>query len=70
MSSQDQQQQQQTAQPQTSTASSSNAETTSTVTPSIQQNVVSDDSLLCQWEKCSERCPTPESLFVRLVVFP
>ncbi|KAF7930219.1 hypothetical protein BELL_0040g00050 [Botrytis elliptica] len=65
MSSQDQQQQQQqqTAQPQTSTASSSNAEATSTVTPSIQQNVVSDDSLLCQWEKCSERCPTPESLF-------
>nr|QEV83821.1 putative zinc finger protein Pac1 [Sclerotinia ginseng] len=64
MSSQDQQQQQQQpAQTQTSTASSSNNENNTTATPSIQQNVVADDSLLCQWEKCSERCPTPEALF-------
>ncbi|KAA8568767.1 hypothetical protein MFRU_012g02530 [Monilinia fructicola] len=67
MSSQDQQQQQQQqqqpAQAQASTASSSNTDNTTTATASIQQNVVADDSLLCQWEKCSERCPTPESLF-------
>ncbi|KAI9645779.1 protein with putative role during mitosis [Ciborinia camelliae] len=68
MSSQDQQQQQQQqqqqpAQAQSSTASSSNPENTTTATSSIQQNVVADDSLLCQWEKCSERCPTPEALF-------
>ncbi|ESZ96918.1 zinc finger protein Pac1 [Sclerotinia borealis F-4128] len=70
MSSQDQQQQQQQQQPaqaqaQTPTASSSStAENTTTTTTSIQQqNVIADDSLLCQWEKCSERCQTPESLF-------
>ena len=68
MSAQDQTQQQQPAQAQsTSTTTSTGTNTTSTATSTetpAQQTVVADDSLLCQWDKCSERCPTPESLFV------
>jgi hypothetical protein len=67
MSAQDQTQQQQPAQAQsTSTTTSTGTNTTSSATSTeapAQQTVVADDSLLCQWEKCSERCPTPESLF-------
>jgi uncharacterized Zn-finger protein len=65
MSTQDQNQQQQSAQSQSiNTSSNTNTNTPTTSTDStLQQNVVVDDSLLCQWDKCSERCPTAESLF-------
>lgn len=26
--------------------------------------IAADDNLSCQWDKCSERCPSAEALFV------
>ncbi|PBP28787.1 transcription regulator PAC1 [Diplocarpon rosae] len=54
----EQQQQQQQQQPQHQDVTSS---TTATEAP--RPVIASDDNLSCQWDKCTERCPSAEALF-------
>lgn len=46
----------------------SSAPATSSAEPSRQQHA-GDDNLQCQWEKCNERCESPEALYVSCLLF-
>jgi hypothetical protein len=37
---------------------------TSTAVESARQQIVTDDNLPCQWDKCNERCDSAEALYV------
>jgi hypothetical protein len=39
-----------------------------TSTDTSRQQHAPDDNLVCQWEKCSERCDSPEALYVSILL--
>lgn len=46
-------------------------EVAATATPveAPRQTIAADDNLSCQWDKCSERCPSAEALFVSIFIY-